>query len=487
MILCYHEVVDEHTPLTPTAVRTSDLAAQFAWLKSNDYHPVSVDQILEAQRGGKPLPPNALLLTFDDGMRDVYTNAFPLLVAYQYPAVIALVSSWLEVPDGQLVDYDGQAVPRNQFVSWDDVRTMQASGLIEVASHSNNLHHSIMANPQGNSQPAAITHAYLNGQYENDSIYLQRIKNGLERTFTKHIGREPRIIVWPYGRSNQAARAIALQQGMPIGMTLIDGVNDDQTPLQEWKRHLIEYSPSLQSFAELLRISWAPDPKRSVLIDPGQWTQSEVDLSATLDRLLTLQPNIAFIKPSMQKDGQEFVFFPTPLRPLASDLLNQATWQIKRRTGVSVVIDLPKSWLQQPELVADLARHVNFAGLRLQTIPGSEAAIQIHRAATRWRLPLQMIYALETLPAQTVWDSLPIGDLIALPAKPELIANLPEHVKSQVLLEFDATQQPASEVADQMRDLEARGFRQFGLTSFPEQGMQMIAPALSLRSRPEIK
>ena len=36
-------------------------------------HPVSVDQILAARDGGPPLPPNAILLTFDDGMKNVYT------------------------------------------------------------------------------------------------------------------------------------------------------------------------------------------------------------------------------------------------------------------------------------------------------------------------------------------------------------------------------------------------------------------------------
>lgn len=70
MALSYHEVLPDHQPLTPTAVRASDLARQFAWLQANDYHPVSVDQILAARAGGPPLPPNAILLTFDDGFLD---------------------------------------------------------------------------------------------------------------------------------------------------------------------------------------------------------------------------------------------------------------------------------------------------------------------------------------------------------------------------------------------------------------------------------
>ncbi|MFP1558673.1 hypothetical protein ACLB1T_24530 [Escherichia coli] len=51
------------------SVRTSALREQFAWLRENGYQPVSIAQIREAHRGGKPLPEKAVVLTFDDGSR----------------------------------------------------------------------------------------------------------------------------------------------------------------------------------------------------------------------------------------------------------------------------------------------------------------------------------------------------------------------------------------------------------------------------------
>jgi len=163
MALSYHEVLADHEPLTPTAVRASDLARQFAWLRANDFHPVSVEQILAARAGGRPLPAKSILLTFDDGFKDAYTRVFPLLKLFDYPAVIALVGQWMDVPEGQIVDYDGKPVPRGKFLTWEQVREMQASGLVEVASHSYGLHRGILANPQGNTQPAATTRLYANG------------------------------------------------------------------------------------------------------------------------------------------------------------------------------------------------------------------------------------------------------------------------------------------------------------------------------------
>ena len=330
MALSYHEVLADHEAMTPTAVRASDLARQFAWLQANGYHPVSVDQILAARAGGPPLPPNAILLSFDDGFLDVYTRAFPLLKLFNYPAVIALVGQWMDVPAGQMVDYDGKPVPRSKFLNWEQVREMQASGLIEVASHSYDLHHGILANPQGNTQPATTTRLYVNGRHEDDTAYLARLRNDLRDSISQHTGKAPRIIVWPYGRSNQAAQEVAAQLGMPIGLTLIDGFNDAATPTAVWKRQLIENSPSLQAFAEMLRVTWDPNPARSVVVDPGAWPPGADGLSPTLDRLLTLSPNIAFVKPAVIRDGREMALFPTTLRPVAADQLTAAQSALER-------------------------------------------------------------------------------------------------------------------------------------------------------------
>ena len=486
MALSYHEVLADNEPMTPTAVRASDLARQFAWLQANDYHPVSVDQILAARAGGPPLPPNAILLTFDDGFLDAYTRAFPLLKLFNYPAVIALVGKWMDVPDGQMVDYDGKPVPRGKFLNWAQVREMQASGLIEVASHSYDLHHGILANPQGNTQPAATTRLYANGRYEDDAAYLARLRADLRDSISQHTGKAPRIIVWPYGRSNLAAQEVAAQLGMPIGLTLIDGFNDAATPTAVWKRQLIENSPSLQAFAEMLRVTWDPSPARSVEVDPGTWPPGEDGLSPTLDRLLTLSPNIAFVRPAVIRDGREMALFPTKLRPVAIDQLNHIAWQTERRAGVPVFIDLPAAWLDEPELVADLARQVNFAGLRVRAAPDSAAAELLRQAAGRWVWPLQMAYAVDQPPTPAQWARLRDGDLLVLPASEENIAAVPREMAGRVLFEFDPALPPAN-IARRMNRLEADGFRQFGVAGLPESLLGPIFPSLSLRWQPQLR
>jgi len=488
IVLCYHEVENEKTgTLARTAVRASDLAAQFAWLQANGYHPVSLQQILDSRQGGPALPDKALLLTFDDGKRDVFTRAFPLLKLFRFPVVVALTGHWMNVPDEGMVDYDGVPIQRSEFVSWGEVREMQRSGLVEIASHSYDLHRGVPANPQGNTQPATTTRVYSEGVYETDEVYLARLRADLRRNselIEKHTGVPPRAIVWPYGRSNRAAQELAVELGMPVGMTLEDGINTAHTPLPQLKRYLIEESPALQSFAEAVRHLWSPDPARSVRIDPAQWPSVDEGLSQALDELQLLSTNVAFVDPRVTRNGQQAVMFPTTRLPVVADKLNHIAWQIERRAGSPVFIDLPADWLNDHGLLADLARHVNFAGVRIPAAPGDEWAARTLNTLERWRWPLRVAYAPNEAVALDAWHNLRSGDLFVLPAIATSLALVPAGEAGRVLFEFDPATQPAAEIARAMRRLEADGFRQFGLAGFPAVGFDAVWPNLSLRSQP---
>ncbi len=70
-----------------------------AWLQDNGYSAISVQQVLDAHNGGKPLPDKAVLLSFDDGFSSFYTRVYPLLKAYNWPALWAPVGSgWPRQP-----------------------------------------------------------------------------------------------------------------------------------------------------------------------------------------------------------------------------------------------------------------------------------------------------------------------------------------------------------------------------------------------------
>src|SRR5690606_36779257 len=80
-VIAYHDVRDDvagDVDRDAYAISTRNLVAHFQWLREHGFVPVGVDQVLEACRGGTPLPDRAVLLSFDDGFRSVYTRVFPL-------------------------------------------------------------------------------------------------------------------------------------------------------------------------------------------------------------------------------------------------------------------------------------------------------------------------------------------------------------------------------------------------------------------------
>ncbi len=164
----YHDVADGAGDLEADAVTIQNLAAQFDWLRDRGYRVISIDDVLAAHRGERPLPPRAVLLTFDDGFASSYTRVFPLLQAFNYPAVFAIVGSWVEPPEGTRLGDAAGGPPRQRFVSWDELREMRRSGLVEIASHSYGLHTVVTGNVEGTRYPAAVTHAYMPRSYRGD-------------------------------------------------------------------------------------------------------------------------------------------------------------------------------------------------------------------------------------------------------------------------------------------------------------------------------
>src|SRR3954469_16720501 len=94
----FHDVVDFKGDLDDEAVTVDRLIGFFEWLRANRWTAISLDDVEAARRGKKPLPERAILITFDDGYRSVYTRVFPLALAYRIPIVVALVGEWVEPP-----------------------------------------------------------------------------------------------------------------------------------------------------------------------------------------------------------------------------------------------------------------------------------------------------------------------------------------------------------------------------------------------------
>ncbi len=357
IILSYHDIRDDaaiHVDPDPYAVSTRQLLQQFEWLRENGYTPVSLDDVVAAREGERPLPRGAVLLTFDDGLKSVHTHLLPILELFRFPAVVAVVTSWLDAPEGWELEYDGiGTLTKEDLLSWDEVRELVESGLVEIASHSHALHQGILANPFGNVQPAAVTRGYdsASGTYETEEEYRERVRWDLltsSRRIEEETGGGPRAIVWPFGEFNRITEALASELGMTFSMGLHPGTASvHQTGLP---RFVISGNPRLPELVWFLEHSQqALIPVRVMQVDldyvyDPDPAQIERNLDLLVERVHAMGVTTVYLQAFANPEGDgnaRALYFPNRHLPVRADLFNRVAWQLRTRAGVQVFGWLP--------------------------------------------------------------------------------------------------------------------------------------------------
>jgi biofilm PGA synthesis lipoprotein PgaB len=389
--IAFHDVVDHVDQLDPDAVTSRGLAQFFDWLKGAGWTAISLDDVAAAASGTRPLPDKAILISFDDGYRSLYTRVFPLVNVYRFPIVAGLVGSWMEGrPDGTVL-YGDRVVPRSNFVTWAEAREMQASGLVEMASHSYNLHRGVLANPQGNNIPAAITWKYdpATGRYEDDAQYRARIRADLEqsrRGMAANLGKAPRTIVWPFGRYSRPALEVAKSVGFAFALTL-EPEPAYTSDLYNIHRYFPTRNPALGDIARNLRFDPAYPATRRIaclsidgLAAAGPGAAQDKALGTIIEKLRALGANMVVIDAHAGSvaAGRPLteVYFPNKLLPMRTDLLSRAVWQIRTRGGAEAYLRLPLGAAAAavgeagvPQLYADMMRQSASDGIVLEASP----------------------------------------------------------------------------------------------------------------------
>lgn len=356
-VLCYHHVVDEsilnkQQKYYPQTISVKMLVDHFNWLKYHGYTPVSWQQIIDARNGGTPLPNKAVLLTFDDGYESFYSVIYPLLKAYNYPAVYAIVTDWINTPENKKISYGKLKLDRKAFLSWQQLREMQASGLIEIASHTDNLHYGIAANPAGSSLPAVIAAQYKNNKYETEAEHRARLKKDFQRSYDilkAKLGVAPRIMIWPYGQFTDEAVNIAKQVGyeshFSLRETKINTPNDPHVG-----RLLLDTETSIDTISDYLeQKDNSVDIQRTVRIKLDELydsnpMQQQQNLDKLVERIHQYGITAVYLQAFSDTNGDgkaDALYFNNKYFPIRSDIFSQVSWALRTRANVAVYAWMP--------------------------------------------------------------------------------------------------------------------------------------------------
>ena len=119
LILMYHMVCD---PQTEREKRYACPPIRFAQhmnlLACSPYNVVSMDQVNTFIADKTTLPQCSVSITFDDGFRDNYEQAFPILQKHNFPATIFLSTGMIDGSNKWMADND---YPSRPMLNWDQI------------------------------------------------------------------------------------------------------------------------------------------------------------------------------------------------------------------------------------------------------------------------------------------------------------------------------------------------------------------------------
>jgi len=196
-IIMYHHVANVEKRRSDT-VSPQNFERHMQFLADHQYEVISFSKLIEGMKKGKQFSRKTIVLTFDDGYRNNYENAFPILKKYGFPAIIFMVSDWMGAEG---------------FLTLDQLKEMQTQG-IEIGAHSK-------------------THAYLPDlSYDEQKLQIGGSKKDLEKKLKESVF----YFAYPVGGFNNQIIGLVKEAGFEAACTTNRGFVRENKDIFELKR-----------------------------------------------------------------------------------------------------------------------------------------------------------------------------------------------------------------------------------------------------------
>ncbi len=217
-ILMYHHLGD----LAPNAsesdrtwtVAPRNFEAQMAWLSAQGFQSVTFPQLVAFFKRGQPLPARPVIITFDDGWREGYAIAFPILRKYHFVATFFTYTS---------------AIGHSQSLTWEQLAEMSAAGM-EIESHS-------------------LTHPHLRTMPSEEAFKEVADSRAL---LEKRLGIKVTTFSYPFGEYNSAVADLVKRAGFESAVTINPGFKQRAEDVFSLRRNRVSYDTTLEEFRKLV-------------------------------------------------------------------------------------------------------------------------------------------------------------------------------------------------------------------------------------------
>lgn len=199
------------------SVTPQHFAQQMAFLASHGFHTITLDDLMGAIYNQESLPSRPVILTFDDGYEDFYTDAYPVMRQYGFKSTSFIITGF---------------VGTRRYMSWAQIVKLHSEGLVSFEDHT--VDHSDMGR---------MSAARAN-------IEMARSKASLESL----LGTPVRYIAYPSGHYDAAVLSLLHRDGFVAGIGTAYGSVHGVFDLSALTRVRIHGTDTLASFAQKLGV-----------------------------------------------------------------------------------------------------------------------------------------------------------------------------------------------------------------------------------------
>lgn len=218
-ILMYHYIRDFNDPEdkigTNLSVSPINFEKQLKWLKDNGYQSINPSDLEKLNEGSfnfaQDKNPKYMIFTFDDGYRDAYTDAFPILKKFDFMGTFYIISDYVDRQN-------------ENYLTWTMIQEMSTSGM-NIGSHT-------------------LTHPDLTkcttDRVNRELIDSEKIiKEKIEKTITD--------FCYPSGKYNEEIISQIENAGYKTATTVKNGIADQNSSLFELPRIRVQNETNLSN------------------------------------------------------------------------------------------------------------------------------------------------------------------------------------------------------------------------------------------------
>lgn len=209
-IIMYHSVFIRNNG--EYCISPSQLQKDFDYFKEKEFTPIFIKDLINFKEKGILLPKKPIIITFDDGFYDNYTRAYPIILKTKTKCVISVVGKYIDN------NYkDGVLHKTYSNLTYENIREMHASGLVEFQNHSYDMH-------------------YLKGRYgmsqkksESFEDYEKILSEDLlknNKGLLKNTSITCTAVAFPFGKYNKNTIKIIKKLGFKASFTCNHGINE---------------------------------------------------------------------------------------------------------------------------------------------------------------------------------------------------------------------------------------------------------------------